>query len=385
MTTNSDFAEPSASNSSFTKTKNFKPVPGSNIYRIGPAYKSLAPSGRWNHNIRQHYGYRVPGNEENPNGFIRTFLCPEVTDQHGMIKVRCPECEDIRALTEKVELRKQKLLEEGKTEGEIDTILGAQKKYLKEHNLDKKHLVLAKNEQNEWGVLWLPWKALEALLARRKKIQAEEGIDILSTKDGCWLDFTREGEGFRTTYGCDVVTETVVAENGRKARVMKQDPLTDADKEAIRANCPDLTTVGTKLTIAQIERLVESRGDQEVAEAIFNEAWESRKGNREASPAVEASPKPQPKPEPVAVKPEAKPAPQKVVKVEEKDGPGPNERTATFVRVPAAEDDEEAQLLAMLAAAKAKKAAKVAAAAAPAPASDAMSDDQFLAMHTKKS
>lgn len=411
MANRSNFAEPTVSTGG--KVKNFRLEQGSNQYRIGPAYASLAASGKWNHAIEQHFGYRSAPTDTAPKGFPRTFVCPRIVDRKSeIIKHNCDECVDVEALQEKVELRKQKLIAEGKSEDEIDTILKPQKAYLKEHNLDKKHLVLAKNTQGEWGVLWLPWKALEALINRRKKILAEQGVDIISTKDGVWVDFVREGEGFRnTTYACDVVTETVLV-NGKKAQVMKEEPLTDADFDAIEANCPDLTTVGTRLTDDQISRLVESRGDSDIVDAIFNEAWEAKKGNkREAS----ASP----------VKPAAKPMKRREYDEDLSDedviaqgraangaGDGPidipekaifkdegvSKKVEKKVEVKTEEVDEEATLMAQLEAMRARKKA-AAAKATPAEVAqvikpkvevspdadpDQLPDDQFLEVYGPK-
>jgi hypothetical protein len=395
MANRSNFAEPGTGVGN--RTKNFKLEAGSNRFRIGPAYASCAASGRWNVSIQQHYGYRSAEDEQGKS-FPRTFVCPRVVNRKTeIIEKPCAECDDTEVLSEKLELRQQKLVDDGKSEEEIDTILGPQKKYLKEHNLDKKHLVLAKNESNEWGVLWLPWKALEALLARRKKVLEEDGFDILSTKDGCWVDFIRAGEGFRnTTYACDIVTEVVVTESGKKAKVAKQEALADADFDAIEATCPDLTTVGTHLTNEQIERLVESRGDTDIVDAVFNEARDIKKGHKEASasPARTQDTKRQAKPEP-----EAAPGPKRQVRPEPEDIP--EEETITKAPVEPAEDDEEAVLMAQLAAARAKKAAAARAATQaveetkkatfkPLPADvevvgdpDSLPDDQFLSVYGK--
>ena len=283
----SQFAEPTLSTGA--RHKHFKLVKGSNRYRIGPAYGSLAASGRWNVSIRQHYGYKVNGDEQNPNGYVRTFLCIEENNKQKIVTQHCAECDDTSALQEKVEAREARIREEGKDDANLEekiaTVLGSQKKYLKEHNRDSKHVVLAKNEDNEWGVLWLPWKALEALINLRKKVISDEGIDILSTKDGAWVDFSRNGEGFRnTSYTCDVVAEIITTDSGKKAKVTKQEALTDADFDAIVETCPDLSTIGTRLTAEQIERLVESRGDVDIVEAVFNEAKETKRGGGERSP-----------------------------------------------------------------------------------------------------
>jgi epoxyqueuosine reductase QueG len=143
-------------------------------------------------------------------------------------------------------------------------------------------------------------------------------------------------------------------ENGKKAKMPKQEALEDADFDAIEATCPDLSTVGTRLTPEQIERLVESRGDPEIVDAVFDEAYEVKK---ERSP-----------------KPVAKPATKKVVEEEDipeekivKAAPKPAPKVEAKVEVKADEDDEEAILAAQLAAIKAKKAAKAAAAFKPLP------------------
>jgi hypothetical protein len=324
-----------------TRTRNFRLSEGSNIYRIAPAYGSLAASGRWFRFIKQHWGYKSAGTEANANGFPKLFICPEDVDfKTKMIRVSCPECTLISETTAMVENKSQKLMEAGKTKEEIDTLLGVQKEWIKAHNLDKKYIVLAKNEKGEWGVLWLPYKAKEALDNRRTKILAEDGFDILDAEEGAWVDFTRSGTGFRnTTYTCDVVSETVTLENGKKARQIKAEPLVDADLDAIVAECPDLATVGRNLTVEQIERLVESMGDPDVVESVFNEG-------REASPA------------PVA----KKAAPKATPKAEPKAAPAPKADPIPVL----GEDDDEAALAAQLADLRAKKAAKALAAQAEA-------------------
>jgi hypothetical protein len=330
-----------ASTGGGTRTRHFRLADGSNHYRIAPAYGTLAASGKWFRFIKQHWGYKSVGNDTNPAGFPRLFICPEDVDYKSkMVKKSCGECSLISNTAAKVANRESQLKEGGKSEAEIDTILGVQKEWLKAHNLDKKYIVLAKNDKNEWGILWLPYKAKEALDNRRKTIQAEEGFDILDADEGAWVNFTRTGQGFKTNYGCDIVSEVIALENGKKAKQPKQEALTDADFDAIVAECPDLNSVGTVLTEEQIERLVESMGDPDVVEAIFNEG-------REASPA------------PVkreVVKAEPKMAPRTPAAVPAAAVPG--------VVAPAVEDDEEAMLAAQLAQIKARKAAKALAAQA---------------------
>jgi len=389
-----------ASTGTGTRTRHFRLVDGSNHYRIAPAYGTLAASGKWFRFIKQHWGYKSAGNETNVAGFPRLFICQEDVDfKSKLVHKACDECSLISNTAAAVENRAQQLLEAGKSEADIETILGPKRQWLKEHNLDKKYIVLAKNDKNEWGVLWLPYKAKEALDNRRKTIQTEEGFDVLDADDGAWVNFTRSGQGFKTSYGCDIVSEIIALDNGKRAKQPKQEPLVDADFDSIVAECPDLNSVGTVLTDEQVSRLVESMGDPDVVEAIFNEG-------REASPA----------PKKEVVKVESKMPPRIASTLA--DDSGAVKRAALNPEVVAAvkahiapvveavakaEDDEEAALEAQLAQAKARKAAKALAAQAEASQvpvraiqanaamlgagvdPESMSDDEFVKAYGNKS
>jgi hypothetical protein len=374
-----------ASTGTGTRTRHFRLVDGNNHYRIAPAYGTLAASGKWFRFIKQHWGYKSAGNDTNPAGFPKLFICPEDVDYKSkLVKKSCGECSLISNTAAKVENRENQLKESGKSEADIETILGAQKEWLKAHNLDKKYVVLAKNDKNEWGILWLPYKAKEALDNRRKAIQADEGFDILDADEGAWVNFTRAGQGYKTNYGCDIVSEIIALDNGKKAKQAKQEALVDADFDVIVAECPDLNSVGTVLTEEQIERLVESMGDADVVEAIFNEG-------REASPTPVAKTEPK-----MAPRPAAKLNPEIVEAVKAHIAP-------VVEAVAKAEDDEEAALAAQLAQIKARKAAKALAAQAEASQvpvraiqanaamlgagvdPDSMSDDEFVKAYGNKS
>jgi hypothetical protein len=350
-----------------TSFKSFRLQPGSNLYRIGPAYRSLAASGKWFVYTKQHFGYRGAGDEQNPKGRIRTFVCPEEIDRSTeMVKVPCAECEKIRENQELVERKQAEYKAAGKTEAQIETLLGPIKGWLKDHNLDKKYLVLAKNDNQEWGVLSLPYKAKAGLDTVIKRMRAEENIDPLDMENGCWINFVREGEGFKTTYTAEAAMESMVVD-GRRVKSVKQDALTDVDFEAIQASCPDLTTVGRRLTQDQIGQLVECNGDPDEVDRIFNAGMKVEK-----SPVREAAPAPKP-----VVKAEVK-----VQRVVEPEAVEPQTRVI---------DDEEAQLLAQLAAARAKKAkiAQVVMKAEPTPEvpevpGEDLSDDEFLKIMDSK-
>jgi hypothetical protein len=347
--------------------KSFRLQPGSNLYRLGPPFKSLAASGKWFAYTKQHFGYRGAGDEQNPKGRIRTFVCPEEIDrQTEMVKVECKECNKIREMAALLESRTAGLKSEGKNEAQVETLVGPVKAWLKEHNLDKKYITLAKNENSEWGVLSLPYKAKSGLDMVIKKCRAEEGFDPLDMDKGCWINFTREGEGFKTVYLAEAATETVIVD-GKRAKSIKMDGLTDADFDQIAANCPDLTTVGRRLTQEQIAQLVECNGDPEEVDRIFNTGFKAEKSPENNNARVSAVGPARIEPKPQAV-------------IEEAVAPGKLEATV---------DDEEAQLLAALAAARAKKskpAIKVAAPTGPTTEEDlkGMSEDDFFALYPGK-
>jgi len=358
--------------------KSFRLQPGSNLYRIGPPFKSLAASGKWFHYTKQHFGYRGAGDEQNPKGRIRTFVCPEETNrQTEMVTVECKECNKIREMTALFESRTASLKAEGKKDEQIDALVGPVKGWLKEHNLDKKYLTLAKNENAEWGVLSLPYKAKSGLDLVIKKCRAEEGFDPLDMDNGCWINFTRVGEGYQTTYLAEAATETVIVD-GKRAKSIKMDGLTDADFDQIAANCPDLTTVGRRLTQDQIAQLVECNGDPEEVDRIFNSGAKVEKSPSAVAPVKATKP---------VVKEEVKPEPEF----------GGSLKTAAGVAdlakdmAEAAPDDEEVQLLAALAAARAKKAKATAPKVEPVvsgPTSEedlkGMPDDEFFKLYPGK-
>lgn len=311
---------------------------GKNIFRIGPPYKSLAAEGRWFWYTRQHFGYYGVNPKEPDKTVARPFLCPlEIDRRTEMVKVPCKECEKTERQQDLLKSRKEELEAQGLDGDAIAKATGVLGSWVKAHNLDKKYNVLAKNEKGEWGVLALPFKAKEAFDAAKADLLAQ-GIDPIDV-DGCWMVFTRTGEGRNTVHSCAPLMETEKV-NGKLMKSEKLDTLTEADFEDIIRNCPDLPTLGRKLTQEQIEELVNCSGDPAEVDRIMEAGKKVESSKvREASPApTKVQPKPAPAPE-VSKKVEPK--------VEVKSDPAPV----------AAEDDEEAALLAQLAAARAKKAA----------------------------
>ena len=98
MANRSNFAEPGSGTGN--RTKNFKMVAGSNVLRVGPAFASLAASGRWNVNVNQHFGYHS-SEDDKGKSYPRTFVCPQIVNRKTeMIERPCAECEDVERLKE---------------------------------------------------------------------------------------------------------------------------------------------------------------------------------------------------------------------------------------------------------------------------------------------
>jgi hypothetical protein len=249
-----------------------------NVFRIAPPVKSLKAVGKWKVYDRLHYGYVVP-NEQNPDKpRARPFRCIEqVNRTTKMIEQDCPECAFLAAEEEKVAKMVKSYMEKGKSEQEAEEFVKGARKLLREHNLDKKWYVLAKNLAGEWGLLKLGYRAMTALEdTRNEYIKANGGADPLDATAGVWFEFTRQGKNRDTRYAVKLAMESL---GGGRFQV-KSGALTRVDAEALK-RCPDLAKVNDNkvLSYDQIQALVSSGGDPTVAATVFGAS------RRERSPA----------------------------------------------------------------------------------------------------
>lgn len=311
----------------------------SEAFRIAPPIKSLKAKGFWKFYHRLHYGYSVV-NEQNPDKrTIRPFVCIERTNRStGMLEQDCPECDYIETLEKNLETLKLKAKEKGMSDEQVDEFLKTARQSVREHNVEKKFYVLAKNSAGEWGTLKLGYKTMQQLDMLIAKYQADnDGAHPLDPKGGIWFRVSRTGKGTATLYTVAYETESL----GKGQFRLKSGELTLADAQALD-KCPDLATCNDNkiLTYDQINALVKSKGDPALVSAVFTQP--SRRRQTEQAPAPRQSAPVQPSaPAPVA---EAPAAP--------------------------AEDDLDAQI-ARLQAAKAAKAKPAPVVEAPAPAPSA--------------
>lgn len=322
--------------------KRFKLKEGdNNTYRIMPAMKSLAASGKWFQFFPIHYGYQGTSRTDPTKLVAQPFLCIEERNwQTKMVTRECPECVLRAEQEENLKQIAAQARVDGITGEALKTLLEPINSWLKAHNLDKNYYMNAMNTANEFGVLQIRSKAKKALDREIKELASKYSIpDCTDFETGVWFDFLREGQGLNTEYDCKIATEVVI-ENGRRAQIIKVAPLTQEQALLALQECPDLTEVPRTISEDQIKMLVASDGDPAAVDAILAI---SQLRNRAEEQSREVSPKPA-TPTVAATAPKVA-APRIVI----------SETPA--VEASPAGDDEEAALEAQLAAVKAKKAA----------------------------
>jgi len=263
--------------SSFISWKNFYLEDGDNVFRLAPAVKSLAQKGIWAKYYKVHWGYSVADPENPDRSFSRPFECTyEENWRTKMVEQECAECDLTQSKRDEMERDKEAARKAGKSEEDAEASTGATLTWLKQHSLDKKWYVLAKNTDGKWGVLYLPHKAKQDLDAVINDLQKENGIDPLDPEHGVWFNFTRSGKGINTTYKVKVIKQRENIQ-GRSYETIKEAPLTVEDIKAIDTELPDLATVNDnkRITSEQVEQIVKSSGDPAVIASIFNSTFKS--------------------------------------------------------------------------------------------------------------
>lgn len=318
-----------------------------NVYRFLPPLKQQAESGRWALYVGQHYGYKVRDRQDPTKRNSRTFRCVEEKDfRTGMIRVECPECQLIAAQKQRLENQTAQAKASGKSQEEVDLLTTNLREWLKDHNVDRKWLIHAMNEQGEFGTFYISHRTKKQLDGKIGELRGMD-VDPLDPAQGVWFNIKRTGK-FRDAQDTVEVVMEVRRDGGRITQELKLAPLSEAQLKQALDVLPDLTEVVTVLGRDQIGALVTGSGDPEEVEAVFN------MGTRRETPRVyqQSAGLPVPTPTPIVISVSAAPvapvaAPEAVTEPESDDG--------------------EAALLAQLAALKAAKAAKAAPAVAAAP------------------
>lgn len=244
---------------------------GENIFRIAPPCRSLVALPNPDYAIYNsvHFGYSVPDPLNPDRMFKKPFYCiHKVNYKTKKVEVQCPECAKIAEVKAEMDKLKAELTKEGHPEAYIKQALSPQFAWLGEHNLDRKWYGYAKNLAGEWNIFKLGHKAKLALDDRMKRTFKEDQIKGLDPASGVWFKFTKNGlKGPNALTTVEVLKEKVDM-NGQKVEVVKTAPLTEADVKAIEG-LGDVANVCARLTFDQINALVNSGGNPEVAKQVF--------------------------------------------------------------------------------------------------------------------
>jgi len=238
------------------------------VVRVAPPKGKMVNFGTGFRLFRKvHFGYglEVTANNGKKYTIPQTFDCIEETERDGTIKVDCPECVERKTRVEQLESKKAQLKAAGKTDEEITVATKHLALWLRDHNLDKKWWMLAKDQTGTWGVLMISYSCGKLFYELLKKL-ADKNEDPLGAEKGLWFKFTRSGSKFN-----DIVDTVEVymeeQENGDFRK--KYDTLTDSDLAQLE-NLPDLPDFGRKLSYESIEALVRSGGDEKTVRAVMN-------------------------------------------------------------------------------------------------------------------
>lgn len=260
------------------------------VVRVLPPMKSLAESGKWGVFHSVHYGYQGLNKKDPSKTQARPFRCVEQKNfKTGMITQSCPECLEIRRKEEQLSERQAALSNRSDMSAEEkETVLSPLKRFLKDHNLDRKWHINVMALDGAFGVLQISHRVRKQLDSLIQRIEQEENVDALDPETGVWFNFRRTGKRLECV---DTVEAVYVREdiNGRKVNVLKSGKLTEQQVQDALAKCPDLNETTRAISLEQINALINSSGDPEEVDRILSMG--SFRGERSASP---SAPKKQP-------------------------------------------------------------------------------------------
>jgi hypothetical protein len=343
------------------------PKKGENVHRILPPLLNQKESGKYVISHTCHYGYGLK-REGSDKEFPNPFYCVEEgqwVNGKFVVTQECPECKLIAFVKGQRDAIVAKMKDAQESKDAIAKATESHEKWLRKHNRDFKQYVNVMDISGRFFTAKYPgkevWKKVKAFIEEYKGRSIP--IDAVAANQGLWFRIVRSGDGFKTEYSVNVVTEDVVV-NGQVvpgAQQPKKAPLTREHYEKAKASCMDLADVGIKrLSIADVERLARSKGDPAIIEAVF--ASSQKAEPKKTTAPVEESPiAEEPERDVPDASPAAAPAATQTIDLDVPSKP------VTAPPVAASSQDLLAQARALMEAAKVKQAAEDAATKAPAP------------------
>lgn len=269
---------------------------GPQRFRIFPPMHSLENDVKgWAKYHSAHWGYKGVDRNDPTKTKARTFKCLEQKNMRtGMVSATCPECDFITKETlalKEIEIR----LATNQSEA-VESLLQAKKNWLRFHNVDRKFYLNVMTENGELGVLKITSKCKKALELELDLIAKEEGVDPTDVNSGCWIQFTRTGQGIQVQDKVERVYERTI-ENGKKVSVLKLAPVSPELQEQALKTLPDLSVppMTRVLSREQVQALTECSGEPEEVDAIMGLSQRAE-GERSPEPETVATPTTAPAP-----------------------------------------------------------------------------------------
>lgn len=268
----------------FKKKKRFSLGEGTTVFRVLPPMFSLEGTQKWYARHKVHFGYKGVNKKNPAEAVYRPFLCVEQgtwnnTTNKFVVSQPCPQCEKIKEMKELKQQQEVELKKQGKTGEELKKGLEQINNWLRTFNLDNKYHLNVKMPNNEFGKIKLPQTVFKNLKEEFDKLgtglhnlSRKTKLNPVSPSAGVWVAVTRKGGGFLNTEYSPVefLTEDVTVQD-MVIPVIKKAPLTEADYKQALDDCWDLSDPGAAvLTVEQVQQLVNSSGDPEDVDAIFN-------------------------------------------------------------------------------------------------------------------
>lgn len=224
------------------------------VVRILPPLGKLAAKGVWNRYYAVHFGYR--GTDERMLIFQSTL---ETDRETRVVTQEDPALNIINNLKDTEKRLKEALpsLSGNKLSLATDKLKETQS-LLKRYNVDKKYHMNVIDLNGTIYDLQLGYKDFNQLKALRKELQSEEGIDIVSVKDGIFVEMSKSGRGLDTVTSMKAYQEVTVDADGKRSRDFKKLPITPDLFPKLEREAHDLDSLYPLVTVEQIQDMVDN-------------------------------------------------------------------------------------------------------------------------------
>lgn len=238
------FAQSSQTSQEKTKKNFFKLKEGDQVFRILPAWGSLANNPKkWNQFYAVHFGYK------GTDGKMFVFNSPEVMNWNTrMVEVADPA----KRYIEQLVAASEKARVENNTEMQAKI-----KAKLDQYSLDKKYYMNVVDLNGNVGVLAIGKRmkdALEVLINEQKN----KGVDIISPNNGRFVVFSRSGTGRNTIHQVRLYKQQRDIGGGVIADVDLVHKLDETFDHKVQANGFDLASIYVTPTAEEVEDMVKN-------------------------------------------------------------------------------------------------------------------------------